>query len=239
MTKAKSKAKDTKDMEASVEQDQTGHGPRAGDWVIAAVMLALFIAAYFLAEQWPFRAALFPQIVSAAGAALAMLKLAGLALATVRARRAPQGLGIAPSTRAADLPVQPQDSSPESEGVRTAAVARDGQGAADPDVPLPELTFVDDEQGDDKSMEYAFASAGGRKWAASLAWITAFFVLFFVLGAYITVPLFALVYLRFAGKESWLSAAIYAVVVGGVIYGVFREIVFIPLPESIFPFLDF
>jgi Tripartite tricarboxylate transporter TctB family len=226
------------EAEASVEQ-RSGHGPRLGDWIITAGMLALFVAAYFLAEEWPFRAALFPQIVAVAGAGLAVLKLAGLGLATVRSRRAPQGLGVAPSTRAAELPEQPRDSSPESESIRTSAVAGEEQRAADAEGPMSELTFVDDEQGDDQSMEYVFASAGGRSWASSLAWITAFFVSFFVLGAYITVPLFALFYLRFVGKASWLASAIYAVVVGAVIFFVFRELVFIPLPESVFPFLDF
>lgn len=239
MTKASARRTTDTDTEASVEQEQRGTGPRVGDWVFTVAMLAIFIAAYFLAQEWPFRAALFPQMVAIAGVGLAVLKLVGLTMATVRARRAPQGLGVAPSTRAADLPVQPLNSSPESESVRTAAVAGEEDKAAGPGASPSELTFVDDDKGDDESMEYVFASAGGRSWAASLAWITAFFVSFFVLGAFITVPLFAFLYLRFAGKTSWLASGIYAVVVGGIIYYVFRELVFIPLPESPFPFLGF
>jgi Tripartite tricarboxylate transporter TctB family len=213
--------------------------PRLGDWVIAAVMLALFATAYFLAEDWPFRAALFPQMVAIAGAALSVLKLVGLGLTAAKSRRAPEGLAVVPSTRAADLAAQPQDSSPEAGAVRVAAAEGEDRAVEDPAAPPTELTFVDDDREDDVSMEYVFASAGGRTWAASLAWIAAFFVLFFILGAYITVPLFALFYLKFAGKASWLGAAIYAVVVGGIIFYVFREVVYIPLPESVFPFLDF
>lgn len=221
-----------------VQREKGTAATRAGDWGIAVLMLALFVWAYLTAQEWPFRAALFPQIVSVAGAALSVLKLVGLGLAAARSRRAPEGLAVVPSTRAADLAAQPQDSTPESGAVRVAAAEGEERRIEDPVAPPTELTLVDDDREDDVSMEYAFASAGGRMWAASLAWITAFFVLFFVLGAYITVPLFALFYLKFAGKASWLAAAIYSAVVGAIIFYVFREVVYIPLPESVFPFLD-
>jgi hypothetical protein len=221
-------------------RQNTVHRPRAGDWVIAGVLLALFVTAYVLAQDWPFRAALFPEIITLAGAAMSAFKLAGLAVQTVRARRAPGGAAVVPSERAADLPVQPQDSSPESVNVRTAAVAaeekRDGSTAdADP----ADVQIVDDEQEEDESMEYVFASAGGRAWLAALAWVVTFFVSFFVLGAYITVPVFAFVYLMVSGRTKWWAALIYAVVTGVIIFVVFRDIVFIPLPESPFPGLGF
>ena len=134
----------------------------------------------------------------------------------------------------------PVDSSPEAVNVRTASVAAEEKratGEADPDKPV-DLQIVDDEQEEDESLEYVFATAGGRAWSASLAWITAFFVSFFVLGAFITVPLFALVYLRFAGKASWWAAAAYAVVTGALIFVVFRYVVFLPLPTGVIPFLQ-
>lgn len=215
--------------------------PRAGDWVIAGVLLVLFGTAFVLAQDWPFRAALFPMIVSVAGGLLAVLKLIGLAVATVRSR-GKQGAAVVPSERAADLPVQPMDSSPESVNVRTAAVAAEEEresGEAPADGKPADLQVVDDDQEEDESLEYVFATAGGRAWLSALGWITAFFVSFFVLGAYITVPLIALLYLRFAGKASWWAAAVYAVVTGAIIYLVFNMVVFIPLPESIFPFLQF
>jgi hypothetical protein len=244
-TKARTKAKtktgvsETEGMEASVQQQRTVHAPRLGDWVFTATMLAVFVACYVLAEQWPFRAALFPQIVAVTGAVLSVLKLLGLGLATFRARRTAPGAAVVPSTRAADLPAQPPSSAEESENLRTAAAAGEEQVSAEPEAPHTGLTFVDDDQEDDQSMEYVFASAGGRAWVAALAWITLFFVSFFVLGAYITVPVFALVYLKFSGKASWLAATTYAVVTGVIIYYVFRELVFIPLPDSPVPFLPF
>lgn len=223
--------------QAAMARQQAVRAPRVGDWVIAAVMLAFFLAGYFLSFQWPFRAALFPQIVCLAGAALSVIKLAGFGLAAFGARRARRDVGGTPSTRPAVLAEQPRDPAPESEGDRAAAVAGEQERAADPAV--SDLTIVDDEREDDASMEYVFASAGGRAWAAAIAWIAAFFIAFFVFGAYITVPLFAFVYLRFSGRASWLASAIYAAVTGVIIFVVFRDLVFIPLPESVFPFLDF
>jgi hypothetical protein len=221
----------------------TSHAPRAGDWVIAVALLALFATAFVMAQEWPFRAALFPMIIAVTGALMAVLKLLGLAFATLRAaRRGPQGAAVVPSERAADLPAQPMDSSPEAVNIRTAAVAAEEKrerGEVSPDGKPADLQIVDDDQEDDESLEYVFATAGGRAWSASLAWITAFFVSFFVLGAYLTVPLFAFVYLRFAGRASWWAAALYAVVTGAVIYVVFNNVVFIPLPQAVFPFLQF
>ena len=223
-------------------QQATARTPRAGDWVIALALLALFVLAFVLAQDWPFRAALFPMIISSAGALMAVIKLIGLALATVRSRRAPQGAAVVPSERAADLPALPTDSSPEAVNLRTAAVAAEGtreRGEASADGKPADLQVVDDDVEDDESLEYVFATAGGRAWGAALGWITAFFVSFFVLGAFITVPLFALFYLRFAGKASWWAAAAYAAVTGALIYVVFQLVVFLPLPQAVFPFLQF
>ncbi len=225
---------------ARVAEQPVAHKPRAGDWVIAGVLLVLFVTAFVIAQDWPFRAALFPIIVSVLGALLAIVKLLGLTMAVVRSRPTPGGAAVVPSERAADLPALPADSSPEAVNIRTAAVAAEEKRASGEAGDKPaDLQVVDDDQEDDESLEYIFATAGARAWTASLAWITAFFVLFFVLGAYITVPLFALFYLRFAGGAKWWAAALYAVVAGAVIFLVFRNVVFIPLPVSVFPFLQF
>jgi hypothetical protein len=222
-------------------EQTAGSRPRAGDWVIAGALLALFVVSFVLAQDWPFRAALFPMIIAATGALVSVIKLLGLAVATLRSRGTPRGAAVVPSERAADLPAQPVDSSPEAVNIRTAAVAAEekrARGETSADAEPADLQIVDDEQEDDESLEYVFATAGGRAWSASLAWITAFFVSFFVLGAYLTVPLFAFFYLRFAGRSSWWAAAVYAAVTGAVIYLVFNNVVFIPLPQSVFPFLE-
>jgi hypothetical protein len=210
--------------------------PRLGEWVIATTLLAFFVFAYVASQDWPFRAALFPQMVAVLGAALTVLRLVQLVLQTVRGRRTVVAATPVHTPSAAAVGVLPADSSPEAEQVRVA-------GAADssPEEPqkLGDIALVDDDAEEEESMEYVFATAGGRAWLAALAWVALFFISFFVLGAYITLPLFALAYLRIAGKASWLGAAVYAVVTGVIVYYVFGQLVFIPLPESPFPFLDF
>jgi hypothetical protein len=240
-TNSSGKTSATTKHEAPVEQ-ATGGAPRLGEWVITAVLLLFFVGAYLLANDWPYRAALFPKIITATGAILCVVKLAGLVVRAIRSRRVPAGAAVVPSTRATDVAESPRDSSPESEIVRTAAVAGstdDVDGTVrEPKEDAP-VQIVDDQQEEDESMEYVFASASGRAWASAIAWIVAFFVCFFVLGAFITVPVFAFVYLRFAGRASWLAAGLYALITGALIFVVFRDVVYIPLPESVFPFLQF
>ena len=210
--------------------------PRPGDWAITIVMLLFFAAAYVLAMEWPFRAALFPQIIAAAGILLSALKGLGLARQVIRGRRS--SLAVVPSTMAALVPGQPSDSGAEAKQVRTAAVAGTEQGITEP-AQGSAVTIVDDEAEEDESMEYVFASAGGRAWAAALGWVVTFFVAFFALGVFVAVPVFALAYLRVAGGTSWLAATVYAVVTGALIYVVFRLVVYIDLPTGFIPFLQF
>ena len=236
----------TKTVEAPVAEHETRTGPRPGEWVITVFMMAFFAAAYLLAEDYPFRAALFPQMVSVLGFVLSVVRLVGLVRDTVRGRRAP-----VPPPAVADAPTATVENSLAAAAPAGAVVpAAAGTGAvsanADPDretvaaVAVPsELELVDDDREDDASMEYVFASAGGRAWLEALSWIVAFFVAFFTLGAFLSVPLFALLYLRFSGRTSWLSAVIYAVVTGVLIYVAFRELVYIPLPTGYLPFMQF
>lgn len=184
--------------------------PRAGDLIFGLAALVFFVAGFLLSREWPSRAALFPTIVTLLGIGLSGLKVITVTRLLIRHRRDGAN-GNLPGID--DPPAQAEGS----------------------DV---EIVVADDEQLADAGAEYVFASAGSRAWAAALAWIGGFFVAFFVLGAFLTVPLFALFYLRYAGRTSWWAAALYAVVTGVIIYTVFREVVFIPLPESVFPFLD-
>ena len=238
----------TKAVEAPVaeHEHETGTGPRPGEWVITVFMLAFFAAAYLIADDYPFRAALFPKMVSALGFLLSLIRLIGLIRDTVRGRRAPVPLPTPAQAPVADVEVPPA-SAPAAGAVPAAdtrASAATASTDAEPDAvgavdTTSELTIVDDELEDDASMEYVFASAGGRAWIEALAWIVVFFVAFFTLGAFLSVPLFALLYLRFSGRTSWLSAGIYAVVTGVLIYVAFRELVYIPLPTGYLPFMQF
>jgi hypothetical protein len=58
---------------------------RRGDVILTVALLTVFAGAYALSLAWPFRTALFPRLVSAAGVILALVQLAALA---ARARRA-------------------------------------------------------------------------------------------------------------------------------------------------------
>lgn len=208
-------------------QQRTARSPRLGEWLIIAAAIAFFAFGYLAAEAWPFRAALFPQIVSTVGLALSLLRVIGLALQTVRGRRAPvAGPAVGPAP-------------PAMAKKAVAAEGATGSGTATASQHDTDAALVDEEAEEDQNLEYIFATAGGRAWIEALAWIVFFFVAFFVLGAFVAVPLFALVYLRFSGGTSWLAAAIYAAVTGLFIFLVFRQLVYIPLPESLVPFLVF
>ena len=220
----------TTSMEEPVPQQETttGGSPRLGEWVIAASMLGLFVFGYLAAQDWPFRAALFPKMVATVGALLSLLRLLGLALETARGRRA-----SAPNTPVAPAPAVPVNPQVAPDGARPPAADAEKPHDAGSD-----LAIVDDEAEEDSSMEYAFASAGGRAWVAALLWIIAFFVAFFLLGVFIAVPVFALVYLKVAGKASWVAAGLYALVTGAFIYLLFRQVLFLPLPTGVTPFLQ-
>jgi hypothetical protein len=210
-------------------QTTTTQVPRRGEWVIAGFMLAFFVFGYVAAQDWPFRAALFPQIISTGGVLLSVFRLIGLTLETVRGRRS-----HVPAPAVAPAPAAAVETPAATEGATPVAAA-----AEKPNDPLSEVTLIDDEAEEDSSMEYIFASASGRSWLAALAWIVTFFIAFFVVGVFVAVPLFALIYLKVAGKASWLSAVIYAIVTGAFIYLLFREVVYLPLPTGIFPFMQF
>ena len=210
------------------QETTTVRRPRPGEWVIAASMLGFFTLGYVAAQDWPFRAALFPMIVATFGVLLSVLRLLGLALETVRGRRA----------SAPDPPVAPAPAVAVSPQVATEETRRPAAEADQQEEAPSQVTLVDDEAEEDSSMEDAFASAGGRAWVAALLWIVAFFVAFFILGVFIAVPVFALVYLRTAGKASWLAAVLYALVTGAFIYLLFRVVLFLPLPTGVIPFLQ-
>ena len=236
----------TKAVQTQVHQE-TVTRPRPGEWFITLFMLAFFAAGYLLAEDYPFRAALFPQMVAVLGFVLSLLRILALIRQTVRGRRAHvhgPGVATAPAATVEEPAVAtPASAVPAAEGgtgATAATATTDTEGETGSTVAVPsELELVDDDREDDASMEYVFATAGGRAWLAALGWIVAFFVAFFVVGAFVSVPVFAFLYLRFSGRASWLAAGIYAAVTGVLIYLVFQQLVYIPLPTGYIPFLQF
>ncbi len=77
-----------------------------------------------------------------------------------------------------------------------------------------------------------FETATRAQWLASFGWTGAFFSMLWLLGALITVPLFALVYLLAASRESVWLAGLYAFFCWVFIYGLFDRLLHIPLPTG-------
>ena len=225
--------------------------PRPGEWAITGGMIVFFAGAYLLAQDFPFRAALFPQMVSLLGLALSLLRILALFQELRRAKRLPALTAAVPPTPAGAVETAPRIATAAPPGAAAAPAAAGTTGAAAPTESTTgsrtseafgatsDLEIVDDDVEDDASMEYVFASAGGRAWLEAMSWIVVFFIAFFALGAFLSVPIFAFFYLRFSGGTSWLSAGIYAVVSGVLIYLVFRQLVYIPLPTGVLPLLQF
>jgi len=77
-----------------------------------------------------------------------------------------------------------------------------------------------------------FTTASGAEWRSAVAWMTAFFAMFWLLGALVTVPLFAVLYLVAVSRQSVMAAGAYAVVSWAFIYGLFIQLLHIPLPAG-------
>jgi hypothetical protein len=95
-----------------------------------------------------------------------------------------------------------------------------------------EAAPCDTDHSDD--VEHVFRTAGVRRWVSALGWVTAFFVLLYVAGLYVTAPVFSLLYLRFAGKRTWIFCAIYAIVIAVALYVAFELALGVPTPQGLF-----
>ena len=181
----------------SSSPSDTSRSVRPADLVLTLMFLVLFAGAYLLAEQWPFRAAFFPQLLAILGVGFAVLKLLGFVVQARRGR---------------DATAEP---SPE-------------------DLDVGETVLISEEEEEDESLEYVFATAGAKAWAAALGWWAAFFLMLWLFGVFVAVPVFALAYLKLSGGASWLSAGLYAAISATVLYIAFARLLTVPMPEGIF-----
>jgi hypothetical protein len=74
-----------------------------------------------------------------------------------------------------------------------------------------------------------FATASHAQWVSALGWMGAFFAMLWLLGALVTVPLFALIYL-ISSRESPVLAGTYALASWLFVYGLFDRVLHTPLP---------
>jgi hypothetical protein len=77
-----------------------------------------------------------------------------------------------------------------------------------------------------------FATASRAEWLAAVGWMAGFFLMLWLLGALVTVPLFAVVYLLAVSRQSPVLAGSYALVSWVFIYGLFDRVLHIPLPAG-------
>lgn len=169
--------------------------PRAHRWPVvdllfSLVLVGLFVWAITQARAWPFRASLFPVMVS-----IFVLGMLALKIVTdvVRASRS--------------RPAEPV-ATPASEAL------------------------IEEEEASEAELEDVFASSARSTWLRALGWMSLFFVLLWSAGMLITIPVFALLYLVIEARERPWVAGIYAAISWVLIYGLFDQLLRIPLPTS-------
>ena len=176
--------------------------PRA-DLPITIGFLVVGGAVVFEARGWPFRTAIFPLTTGAILLGLSLIKLAAAARTfTVRETACETVRETAASE--ADRPGGPPKLYAEAEG---------------PPRTMTEIDIPD-----------VFATATRREWLSAIGWMAAFFLTFWLLGALIAVPLFALVYLLAVPRSSPVLAGVYALASWAFVYGLFGRLLRLPLP---------
>jgi hypothetical protein len=85
----------------------------------------------------------------------------------------------------------------------------------------------------DEDIPEIFMTASGAGWRYAASWMAAFFLRFWLFGALVTVPLFALAYLRVVASQSALLACSYALLSWAFVYGLFVRLLHIPLPPGL------
>jgi len=71
-----------------------------------------------------------------------------------------------------------------------------------------------------------------RRTIGILLWIFGFFLLIWLLGFSIAVPVTTFLYLKFTGGEKWLLTIVFTVLSWAFFYGVFEYALAIPFPEG-------
>jgi putative tricarboxylic transport membrane protein len=177
--------------------------PRA-DVPIAVGFLLVAVWVLFQATGWPFRTAVFPLVT---GALLLVFAIAKLITHVTTS-----SVGRAFTARQASSPPH-----------RAGAMGTPGSGSPHMQVDTSEPSDLPD----------VFATASRSEWLSALAWMTGFFLLLWLVGALVAVPLFALVYLLGAAQQSVVLAGTYALASWLFIYGLFDRALRVPLPAGV------
>lgn len=70
---------------------------------------------------------------------------------------------------------------------------------------------------------------------SAVAWAAAFFLSLWALGLAITIPLFAIAYLRLAATEAWPKTILYGLAAWLFVELVFNRLLHVPLPGGVIP----
>jgi TctA family transporter len=105
--------------------------------------------------------------------------------------------------------------------------------AAAPIAVAPPVTAEQADEGESADPPDVFATASKREWLTAIAWMATFFVLLWLVGALIAVPLFAVAYLITAARSKVVLAGVYALASWLFIYGLFDRALRIPLPTGV------
>jgi hypothetical protein len=95
-----------------------------------------------------------------------------------------------------------------------------------------EKTVLKDDETEDEAEQDVFVTAKRAEWISALGWMSSFFLMLWLLGALVTIPLYALLYLV-AWRESVLVAGIYALASWLFVYGLFDRLLHVPLPAGV------
>lgn len=71
-----------------------------------------------------------------------------------------------------------------------------------------------------------------RRTIAIALWILGIFVAVYLLGFLVAIPVSAILYLRFAARESWVTSVAVAGVCWALVFGVFDRLLHLPLPPG-------
>jgi hypothetical protein len=105
--------------------------------------------------------------------------------------------------------------------------------AALANIALGRKTPVLDVEAEGEEVPDVLATASRAEWISSVSWMSVFFVMFWLLGALVTVPLFTVAYLLAASRETPLMAGGYALASWGFVYGLFDRLLHLPLPAGV------
>lgn len=80
--------------------------------------------------------------------------------------------------------------------------------------------------------EQAPGTPVARRLLLAVVWMSGFFATIVLLGYPAAVPLLVFLYLKLQGREGWVLSGVFALVVWGVFFGIFDQLLHLPFPAG-------